>query len=59
FDGFWEDGLKPWDMAAGSLLVKEAGGKISYYDGSEFSIYRPPLCASNGLIHNEMLGVLG
>ncbi|MEZ5345369.1 MAG: inositol monophosphatase family protein [Pyrinomonadaceae bacterium] len=58
FDGFWEDGLNPWDMAAGVLLINEAGGKTSYYDGSEFSVYRPPLCASNGLIHDEMLGVL-
>lgn len=58
FDGFWEDALNPWDMAAGILLVKEAGGKTSYYDGSEFNIYKPPLCASNGLIHDEMLSVL-
>ena len=58
FDGFWEEGLNPWDMAAGILLVKEAGGIVSNYDGSEFSIYNPPLCTSNGLIHNEMLEVL-
>ena len=58
FDGFWEEGLNPWDMAAGVLLVEEAGGKISYYDGSKFSIYKPPLCASNGLIHDDMLGIL-
>ena len=58
FDGFWEDGLNPWDVAAGVLLVKEAGGKVSYYDGSKLSIYSPPICASNGLIHREMLGVL-
>ena len=58
FDGFWEEGLKPWDMAAGVLLVEEAGGKVSYYDGSNFSIYDPPICASNGFIHGEMLGVL-
>ncbi|NNE98347.1 MAG: inositol monophosphatase [Pyrinomonadaceae bacterium] len=58
FDGFWEEGLNPWDMAAGVLLVEEAGGRVSYYDGSKFSIYKPPLCASNGRIHNEMLQVL-
>ncbi len=58
FDGFWEEGLNPWDMAAGVLLIEEAGGKISYYDGSKFSIYKPPMCASNGAIHDEMLGVL-
>ncbi len=58
FDGFWEEGLNPWDMAAGVLIVEEAGGKVSCYDGSKFSIYKPPICTSNGLIHGEMLGVL-
>ncbi len=58
FDGFWEEGLNPWDVAAGKLLIEEAGGVITYYDGSPFSIYRPPLCASNGLIHGQMLEVL-
>jgi myo-inositol-1(or 4)-monophosphatase len=58
FDGFWEEGLSPWDMAAGQLLIEEAGGWVTNYDGSAFSIYRPPVCASNGLIHNEMLAVL-
>jgi myo-inositol-1(or 4)-monophosphatase len=59
FDGFWEEGLNPWDVAAGTLLIKEAGGQVSYYDGSEFSIYKPPVCASNGLVHGAMLGILG
>lgn len=59
FDGFWEEGLNPWDVAAGKLLVEEAGGVLSYYDGSPFSIYSPPICATNGLIHDEMLGILG
>lgn len=58
FDGFWEEGLNPWDVAAGVLLVKEAGGQVSYYDGSEFSIYKPPICATNGFIHEEMRGIL-
>jgi myo-inositol-1(or 4)-monophosphatase len=58
FDGFWEEGLQPWDVAAGKLLIEEAGGRISYYDGSEFSIYRAPICASNGGIHEQMLDVL-
>ena len=58
FDGFWEEGLNPWDVAAGVLLIEEAGGDVTYYDGSPFSIYKPPICASNGLIHTEMLGVL-
>ncbi|MER3632875.1 MAG: inositol monophosphatase [Blastocatellia bacterium] len=58
FDGFWEEGLNPWDMAAGKLLIEEAGGRISDYAGREFSIYHPPVCASNGLIHREMLSIL-
>jgi len=58
FDGFWEEGLHAWDVAAGVLLIEESGGRISYYDNSEFSIYKPPICASNSLIHAEMLEVL-
>jgi len=58
FDGFWEEGLNPWDVAAGTLLIEEAGGVISYYDGSKFSIYQPPIVASNGGIHGQMLEVL-
>lgn len=58
FDGFWEEGLNPWDVAAGVLLIEEAGGQVSYYDGSRFSIYTPPICASNGLLHSQMLAVL-
>ena len=58
FDGFWEEGLNPWDVAAGVLMITEAGGSVTNYDGSPLSIYKPPICASNGLIHNEMLAVL-
>ncbi|MDQ3132310.1 MAG: inositol monophosphatase [Acidobacteriota bacterium] len=58
FDGFWEEGLNPWDVAAGKLFIEEAGGKITYYDGSPFSVYAPPICASNTLIHDEMIEVL-
>lgn len=58
FDGFWEEGLNPWDLAAGKLLIEEAGGWVTNYDGSAFSIYSPPICASNGRIHSEMLAVL-
>ena len=58
FDGMWEEGLNPWDMAAGILLVEEAGGQVSGYDNSKFSIYSPPMVASNGLIHSQMLDVL-
>lgn len=58
FDGFWEEGLNPWDVAAGVLLIEEAGGRVSYYDDSAFSIYAAPICADNRLIHREMLQVL-
>lgn len=58
FDGFWEEGLNPWDMAAGVLLIEEAGGSVSSYDQSKFSIYHPPMLASNGLIHTEMAAIL-
>ena len=59
FDGFWEEGLNPWDVAAGVLMIEEAGGRVTGYDGSPLSIYNPPICASNSLIHDEMLNVLG
>lgn len=58
FDGFWEEGLNPWDMAAGKLMIEEAGGIITNYNGDPFSIYNPPVVASNGRIHKEMLAIL-
>ncbi|HEY0547764.1 MAG TPA: inositol monophosphatase family protein [Pyrinomonadaceae bacterium] len=58
FDGFWEEGLNPWDVAAGVLLIAEAGGRVSAYDGSPFDIYTPPILSSNGLVHEQMMRVL-
>lgn len=58
FDGFWELKLHPWDMAAGSVIVREAGGRLSDFKGGDLSIYGRELVASNGLIHEEMLYVL-
>ncbi len=58
FDGFWEEGLNPWDVAAGYLLIEEAGGQVTHYNGEKYDIYSPPICGSNGLIHREMLEVL-
>ena len=58
FDAFYEDGLRPWDVAAGTLLVEEAGGRVTHYDGSDFDIYTPPIAASNGLVHEAALRVL-
>ncbi|HYK91047.1 MAG TPA: inositol monophosphatase family protein [Acidobacteriota bacterium] len=58
FDGFWELSLHPWDCAAGYLLVREAGGRVTDFRGREGSIYEPEMIASNGLIHEEMVAVL-
>src|ERR1041385_633798 len=58
FDGFWEASLNPWDMAAGVLLVEEAGGCVSGFSGQPFSIYGQELVASNRLVHQEMIETL-
>lgn len=57
-DGFWECKLKPWDVAAGQLLVAEAGGKVTGYSGEPYSVYNHRIVASNDLIHAEMLKTL-
>jgi len=59
FDGFWEDGLNAWDVAAGALLITEAGGTITNFVGAPLDIYTPKILASNGLIHDAMMKVLG
>jgi myo-inositol-1(or 4)-monophosphatase len=51
-DGYWERGLSPWDMAAGVVLVEEAGGQVTAYDGSPFNILSGRVLATNGKIHN-------
>jgi myo-inositol-1(or 4)-monophosphatase len=58
FDGFWELGLRPWDMAAGVLAIEEAGGRVSRFDGSPLDLDVPEIVASNGSIHEAMLEVL-
>jgi myo-inositol-1(or 4)-monophosphatase len=62
-DGFWEHGLKPWDLAAGALLIQEAGGKISSYDQTPFDLYSGIILATNGKIHpmlsQEILNIKG
>jgi len=59
FDGFWELKLHAWDVAAGSLMVTEAGGRITDFQGQSFHIYSKEILASNGLIHEEMLQAIG
>ena len=55
FDGFYEHKLQAWDSAAGFLLVEEAGGKVTDFEGNKFSPYQPHIVATNGSIHNELL----
>jgi myo-inositol-1(or 4)-monophosphatase len=57
-DGFWEEGLKPWDTAAGMIIVKEAGGRLTTYDGRPYSPHEKTLVASNSFIHDVMLETL-
>jgi myo-inositol-1(or 4)-monophosphatase len=58
FDGFWEETLKPWDTAAAVLIVQEAGGQISTFDGSPFDLYSENVVASNNLLHEQILAAL-
>lgn len=58
FDGFWEDGLNAWDIAAGLILIEEAGGRVTDFRGAPLSIYTPKVLATNGLVHETMMGVL-
>jgi myo-inositol-1(or 4)-monophosphatase len=53
-DGFWEESLKPWDTAAGLIVVLEAGGKVTNFQSDTYSIYDREILASNGLIHDQM-----
>ena len=56
-DAFWEFGLNPWDMAAGVLMVREAGGMASDMHGGPFSLKGPHMLADNGLLHQPMVGL--
>jgi myo-inositol-1(or 4)-monophosphatase len=58
FDGMWEANLSPWDMAAGVLIVREAGGRVTRYDGSEFRLDGMQILATNGRLHGEMTTIL-
>jgi myo-inositol-1(or 4)-monophosphatase len=58
FDGFWELKLHPWDVAAGGLIVEEAGGKVSDLFEGPFSVYSKEILASNGRIHSQMSEIL-
>ena len=58
FDGFWEVKLNPWDMAAGVVILRAAGGRVTDLRGHEHSTFQPELVASNVRIHDEMLSVI-
>lgn len=58
FDGYWEQKLSPWDIAAGVLLSEEAGGRVTSWKGQKYDIFKGDIVASNGRIHDEMLAVL-
>jgi myo-inositol-1(or 4)-monophosphatase len=58
FDGFWELKLKPWDIAAGALMVVEAGGQVTDLEGKAFGLESAGIVATNGLIHPAVVGVL-
>jgi len=57
-DGFWEDLLKPWDVAAGALIVQEAGGVISALDGQPFDVHKGRIVAANPALHPQLLEVI-
>src|SRR6202050_443861 len=57
-DGFWEFGLKPWDVAAGALIVEEAGGHVSNIDGASLDLAGAQIIASNGPLHPQMIELL-
>lgn len=54
FDGYWESRLNPWDIAAGMLIVREAGGRITHYDNSDYKLSNGTVLATNSLIHDEL-----
>lgn len=58
FEGFWEVSLSPWDMAAGVLLVQEAGGRFTDFRGSASSVYGKQVLATNGLVHDLLVEIL-
>jgi myo-inositol-1(or 4)-monophosphatase len=59
FDGYWERGLSPWDMAAGIVLVREAGGFVTTLDGGEVALSSNGILAGNEAIHRDLMIVLG
>jgi myo-inositol-1(or 4)-monophosphatase len=57
-DGFWEENLKPWDTAAGLLIISEAGGRITTFGGGDYDIYSPNIAASNRVLHDKIIDII-
>jgi myo-inositol-1(or 4)-monophosphatase len=57
-DGYWERGLKPWDIAAGIVLIREAGGRVTSYKGNSIDLHSGRIVASNNLIHDDLISEL-
>jgi len=58
FDGFWEEGLRPWDTAAGWLMVEEAGGWVTDFSGAPYQLEKKQILATNGHLHGPMMEIL-
>jgi len=58
FDAFWERDLKPWDVAAGALIITEAGGRVTAMDGTPLALSAGSILASNGIVHAEIQALL-
>jgi myo-inositol-1(or 4)-monophosphatase len=58
FDGFWEVFLHPWDICAGKLIVEEAGGLVTDFDGNKIDIYSKRILVTNSLVHQKMIEVM-
>jgi len=57
-DAFWEEHIHPWDIAAGALIIQEAGGQVTGMDGSPFNAFAGHIVASNGRVHESILEVI-
>ena len=58
-DAYWEQGIKPWDTAAGALILEEAGGRVTALDGGAYALDDPGIVSSNGLVHDDLLRAIG
>jgi len=58
FDGFWEVHLHPWDICAGKLIVEEAGGRVTDFDGNKTNIFTKRILSTNGKIHEQVIKVM-